>query len=167
MSRYEKFQNLKQRNPAVKTSLAVGGWNLGSSPFHNFVHTASGRQAFVTSSIKFLRDRGFDGLDLDWEYPANRGSPDEDRHHFTELVHVSALSALSCDIPALNKNNSFLLSKFAFQFIIIFFLVPFGDILLTFHSIIYDCLITVTQWFTCRTPDASQCQAVDHGFDSR
>ena len=92
---YERFQQLKQRNPNVKTLLAVGGWNLGSGPFTQIVGSPSTRQAFVTSSIKFLRDRGFDGLDLDWEYPANRGSPPEDKTHFTELVTVRLCLSLA------------------------------------------------------------------------
>jgi chitinase len=61
-------------NPSVKTSIAVGGWNLGSAPFTRMVATAASRQEFATSTVKFLRDHNFDGLDLDWEYPANRGS---------------------------------------------------------------------------------------------
>jgi chitinase len=80
--------NLKNTNPSVKALLAVGGWNLGSAPFHQIAASASNRQAFATQAAKFLRDRGFDGLDLDWEYPANRGSPPEDKQNFILLIQV-------------------------------------------------------------------------------
>ena len=44
------------------------------------------RQLFVFSAIKYLRDRDFDGLDLDWEFP--RGG--EDKKNFVLLLKVSA-----------------------------------------------------------------------------
>ncbi|XP_071105822.1 chitinase-3-like protein 2 [Haliotis cracherodii] len=85
---FERFMALKKTNPSMKTLLAVGGWNLKSMPFHEMSHTPSGRKEFADSVVKFLRDNNFDGVDVDWEYPANRGGPPEDKHHYTELLQA-------------------------------------------------------------------------------
>ena len=86
--RYERFNDLKKINPNLKTLLAVGGWNLASTPFTKMVATAESRQNFADHSVTFLKSNGFDGLDLDWEYPANRGSPPGDKELFTLLIRV-------------------------------------------------------------------------------
>ncbi|XP_071530247.1 uncharacterized protein Cht6 isoform X4 [Panulirus ornatus] len=84
---YAKFNGLKQYNKGLKTLLAIGGWNEGSGRFSELVSLPEYRKTFIISAIKHLRRYNFDGLDLDWEYPASRdGSAPEDRENYATLV---------------------------------------------------------------------------------
>jgi len=82
---YTRFTNMKMQNPEIKMLLAVGGWNFGTAKMTAMLATPENRKEFVDTSIIYLRDRNFDGLDLDFEYPGSRGSPPEDKHRFTLL----------------------------------------------------------------------------------
>lgn len=87
---YAKFTGLKTYNKALKTMLAIGGWNEGSARFSPLVADEERRAEFVHNVVKFLRQNHFDGLDLDWEYPAFRdGGKARDRDNYAQLVQVS------------------------------------------------------------------------------
>jgi GH18 family chitinase len=75
--------------------LAIGGWNEGSGRFSKLVANPETRQNLVRSAIKYLRQHQFDGLDLDWEYPASReGSRPSDRENYAQLVKVKINSQI-------------------------------------------------------------------------
>ncbi|KAL7300198.1 hypothetical protein TKK_0007041 [Trichogramma kaykai] len=66
---YERIIGLKKANPSLKVLLAIGGWSFGTQKFKEMTATRYARQTFIYSAIPYLRERGFDGLDIDWEYP--------------------------------------------------------------------------------------------------
>ncbi|XP_043270406.1 serine-rich adhesin for platelets-like [Venturia canescens] len=84
---YAKFTGLKTYNKDLKTMVAIGGWNEGSSRFSPMVADPQRRKEFVKNTVKFLRQNHFDGLDLDWEYPAFRdGGKPRDKNNYADLV---------------------------------------------------------------------------------
>ncbi|XP_064596682.1 chitinase-3-like protein 1 [Liolophura sinensis] len=83
---YARTVALKKKNPRLKVLLAVGGWFVGSEPFVSMISNVLNRKAWVANVVKFLRLHGFDGLDMDWEFPGVRGSPPEDKYRFTTLM---------------------------------------------------------------------------------
>lgn len=80
------------RSKGVKVSLALGGWNDSQGDkYSRLVRNPAARARFVKHAVEFLEKYGFEGLDLDWEYPVcwqtdcSKGVPDE-KEAFTALV---------------------------------------------------------------------------------
>ena len=69
---YRRFNALKQKNPALKTFLSIGGWNSGSEQWSEMASDPARRQTFVDSVMRFVDTFGWDGIDFDWEYPGDR-----------------------------------------------------------------------------------------------
>lgn len=46
------------------------------------------REAFVESTLRFIVAYNFDGIDFDWEYPAQNGGISEDRENLSELLKL-------------------------------------------------------------------------------
>ncbi|XP_055643473.1 acidic mammalian chitinase-like [Toxorhynchites rutilus septentrionalis] len=79
---------LKKQNPTLKVLAAVGGWNAGVHEFSAIAATPELRTKFANEAVAFCKKFGFDGLDMDWEYPANieRGGKPEDKQNFVLLM---------------------------------------------------------------------------------
>ncbi|KAK8736742.1 hypothetical protein OTU49_004627 [Cherax quadricarinatus] len=83
---YDRFTALKQKNTELVTILAVGGWNEGSTKYSDMAADEGTRKTFVDSSVEMLKTHNFDGLDMDWEYPTQRGGKPEDKVNFISLL---------------------------------------------------------------------------------
>ncbi|MCF7919825.1 MAG: hypothetical protein K9N06_07925 [Candidatus Cloacimonetes bacterium] len=71
---FHQLQILKENHPELKTLISVGGWTW-STCFSLVAATEQSRQDFAASCVAFIEEYGFDGVDIDWEYPVSGGLP--------------------------------------------------------------------------------------------
>jgi chitinase len=90
---FHQLQKLKAMHPRLRVLISLGGWTW-SAGFSAAAAPAQ-REAFVRSCIElFITDARwaglFDGIDVDWEYPARCGNTcsdnPEDTENFTALL---------------------------------------------------------------------------------
>ncbi|MGG7177276.1 glycosyl hydrolase family 18 protein [Clostridium paraputrificum] len=67
---FNVLNSYKKKYPNVKTMISIGGW-AESSGFYTMCQTPEGRQTFANSVVDFLKEYGFDGADIDYEYPTS------------------------------------------------------------------------------------------------
>jgi chitinase len=100
---FNQILELKKKHPKLRALISLGGWTL-SKYFSDAALTPESRTKLVTSCVDlFLKGNlpglpegagkdVFDGIDLDWEWPASPGNTGnivrpEDKQNFTALVH--------------------------------------------------------------------------------
>ncbi|MBB5017229.1 chitinase [Chitinivorax tropicus] len=89
---FNQLNKLKQQHPHLKTLMSIGGWTW-SKYFSDVAATEAARTKFAKSCVAFAAKYGFDGVDIDWEYPVGGGLPDnsyrpEDKHNYTLLMQA-------------------------------------------------------------------------------
>ena len=89
---FAELRKLKQSNPHLKTLISVGGWDY-STYFSDVAASASAREVFAQSCVDFIVEHGFDGVDIDWEYPVSGGlagnsNRPQDKQNFTLLLQA-------------------------------------------------------------------------------
>ncbi|KAF1942210.1 hypothetical protein EJ02DRAFT_346150 [Clathrospora elynae] len=90
---YSRFTGLKSTNRGLQTWISVGGWSFTDpgptrSAFSDMSSNSGNRQKFIRGLISFMDNYGFDGVDLDWEYPQanDRGGVTADKDNYVALV---------------------------------------------------------------------------------
>ncbi|MEV7005875.1 glycosyl hydrolase family 18 protein [Streptosporangium sp. NPDC051022] len=89
---FNQLNKFKKQHPNVKTMLSIGGWaetggyiddngtRQASGGFYTMTSSQASINTFADSAVKFIKDYGFDGVDIDYEYATsapNAGNPDD------------------------------------------------------------------------------------------
>jgi chitinase len=86
---FRTLNGLKERNPKLKILVSVGGWGW-SGGFSDMALTPQSRKRFIDSAVAFVERHKLDGLDVDWEYPGQKGLNNthrpEDKENCTALM---------------------------------------------------------------------------------
>jgi chitinase len=80
---------LKKQNPRLKILYSIGGW-VWSDQFSNIAAYENSRVKFAKSAVQLMKSYGFDGIDIDWEFPGQRAEDNvfrpSDKENFTLLL---------------------------------------------------------------------------------
>jgi len=74
---YSAIVGMKSKNPKLKVIISIGGWNFPSNFYSGMVSDSTSRAHFIKSCQNFMSSYGFDGVDLDWEFPNSPARTDE------------------------------------------------------------------------------------------
>ncbi|KAH8894667.1 glycoside hydrolase [Thozetella sp. PMI_491] len=72
---YSRLTALKAYAPGLQVWLSIGGWTMNdpdqptATTFSDVAGSPDAQAAFTNSLIRIMSTYGFDGVDIDWEYP--------------------------------------------------------------------------------------------------
>ncbi len=110
---FNQLRKLRAHNPALRTLISVGGFTWSGS-FSDVALSARSRALFVNSCVDFAVQYGFDGIDIDWEFPGGGGldgnaARPEDKQNYTLLLRALR-DALRAKQREVGRGEPFLLT---------------------------------------------------------
>lgn len=93
-ARTTDIKNTKSRNSELQIFASIGGWTFSDNKtatqplFSDIAADAGKRLKFANNLLSFMVHFGFDGVDLDWEYPGagDRGGNKKDVKNYVLLM---------------------------------------------------------------------------------
>ncbi|KAF7171146.1 hypothetical protein CNMCM5623_003575 [Aspergillus felis] len=93
-SLFKDATNLKSIKQDLSVFVSIGGWTFSDNGtatqpvFGDIAADETSRQTFANNVVHFMKQYGFDGLDIDWEYPGapDRGGKAEDTANYVLLL---------------------------------------------------------------------------------
>ncbi|KAL9608377.1 MAG: hypothetical protein Q9167_006791 [Letrouitia subvulpina] len=96
---YTRITALKDINPGLQTWISIGGWSMNDpdqpthSTFSDLAGSTSAQSQFFSSLLSLMSTYGFDGVDIDWEYPVapeRSGKPEDYQNYVSFLSNLRA-----------------------------------------------------------------------------
>ena len=110
---YPQLKALKQQNPKLRLHLSIGGWSFNDPEdpngigqttnklFSQMISKSANRQQFIKSALEYAKKYGFDGIDIDWEYPADstRGGTVKDMDNYVTFLRELYVAVKAANPP--------------------------------------------------------------------
>ncbi|CAD0097720.1 unnamed protein product, partial [Aureobasidium mustum] len=93
---YSRTTALKQQDSNLQVWFSIGGWDFNdpgatATTFSKLAASTAAQAAFFESVNEYMTTYGFDGIDIDWEYPVTsdrNGSPEDYENYVTLLQNL-------------------------------------------------------------------------------
>jgi chitinase len=102
---FARLRALRTAHPQLRLLVSIGGW-AAAPQYSDAALTPASRRAFAATCIRnWVADDGFDGLDVDWEFPVHGGVP-QNPHRPQDRADVTALlRELRAQLNTLGRSN--------------------------------------------------------------
>eukprot|EP00834_Sanchytrium_tribonematis_P003911 NODE_170_length_14437_cov_1.447273.p1 type:complete len:562 gc:universal NODE_170_length_14437_cov_1.447273:11366-9681(-) len=96
---------VKRDNPSLRTVLSIGGW-AWSHNFSAVMKSSDTRQKMIQGATNMMTTYGFDGIDIDWEFPAALWRSDSEKTYTSDANDFQNLASFLKETRAYWKSQN-------------------------------------------------------------